>query len=715
MGLLNNFSIRSKLIFMLLALSTCSLFVTAYIGYRSGKSHLSKTVSNQLTSLRASKADQIESYFEDIRHQTQTLSENLMVVEAMQEFKTAYNQLQQSRTPTDTPTDLEDTLKEYYRKEFLTKLAETSDGKPVLESYLPETSAARYLQYYYIATNPNPAGEKHLLDDPEDKSEYSSIHTRYHPIFRNIVEKFAYQDILLIDPQTGEIVYSVFKETDFGTNLTTGPYSDSNLAFALGDLRKAKGKDYVQIFDFDSYRPSFGAPVAFIAAPIYDGSKFIGVLAFQLPVNQINNVMTGYRKWKSNGLGDTGEIYLVGEDYLMRSVSRFLIQDPTAYSKALREQGVKEQILKRIEQFGTSILQQPVKTEAVKAALAGQEGTQIINDYRGIEVLSSYAPLNIDGLEWVILSEMDLAEAYAPVYAFQKRVLVSAALIILLITLLAMVLAHLFVQPVRALIASARKVTDGEVDAVVNINSEDEFGELAESFNQMVGSLRTQTKLVEQKNRENEKLLTSVFPDSVAKRLKRGETNIAESVSNVTVLFCDIAGFGKLSRSMDTHEVIAILNDLVSLFDQATAKYGIEKIKTIGDNYMAVCGLSILHIDHQKRAVDFALEMLALTHRFSHERGFDIDLEIGIHSGDIVAGIVGREKVVYDVWGDTVNVANKLMFDCPRGAILVSQNVYNSLHDIYDFEQAEDITPNGKNQQKAWLLKTAQELVASTV
>lgn len=404
----------------------------------------------------------------------------------------------------------------------------------------------------------------------------------------------------------------------------------------------------MKIADFESYRPSYGAPAAFIAAPIFNKSEIIGVLAFQLPVDEINNVMTGNRNWRSDGLGETGETYLVGQDYLMRSVSRFLVEDPKGYAKTLRGIGVSENTINKINKYGTSILEQKVQTSAARDALAGRQGTQIINDYRGIPVLSSYAPLDIDGSEWVILSEMDLSEAYAPVYSFQRQVLISATLLMLLVTLIAMGLAYIFVKPINKLIIGARKVGAGQIDAIADLESQDEFGELAKSFNAMVGSLRTQTNVIEQKNRENEQLLLSVFPAVVAKRLKRGEKDIAENVSNVSVLFSDLTGFTKLSESMTAYEFVATLNDLITAFDEATERYGIEKIKTIGDSYMAVCGLSVPYIDHDKRAIDFALEMLAIVRRFNLERGFKLNIQIGINSGDVLAGIIGKNKFIYD-------------------------------------------------------------------
>ena len=131
-----------------------------------------------------------------------------------------------------------------------------------------------------------------------------------------------------------------------------------------------------------------------------------------------------------------------------------------------------------------------------------------------------------------------------------------------------------------------------------------------------------------------------------------------------------------------------------------------EKNKTIGDSYMAVCGLSVPYLDHDKRAIDFALEMQAIVRRFSQERGFQLNISLGINSGNIVAGIVGRNKFIYDVWGDTINIASALKSACPESAILVSSDIYNRLCDLYEFVPLATKVESGSNIFQAWQLKS---------
>lgn len=244
-----------------------------------------------------------------------------MVVEAMEEFNKAFKELDSK----SIPSDWELATEKFYKTDFLPKLSQNISGEPDYTTYQPISKSARYLQYHYITKNSYPVGKKDQLLDAKDKSNYSKIHAKYHEIFQNIVKKFGYYDFFLIDIKTRDVVYTVYKETDFGANLKQGVYGESNLADVVEAVQKNPDRRTVQIVDFKPYRPSYMAPAAFIAAPIYNGSKLVGVLAIQLPVDEINNVMTGNKNWKRDGLGETGETYMVGADLFMRSASRFLL------------------------------------------------------------------------------------------------------------------------------------------------------------------------------------------------------------------------------------------------------------------------------------------------------------------------------------------------------------------------------------------------------
>ncbi|MEM6432408.1 MAG: methyl-accepting chemotaxis protein, partial [Cyanobacteria bacterium P01_D01_bin.115] len=562
---LRHLSIKSKIQVMLLGVSLISIISISLLGWNWARAELKQNIFDHLTSVRASKAYQIESYFTTFKNHVETLCEDRMVVSAVQEFDAAYDQLNQATTP----TDWDNAIRDYYGQNFFPKLTEHIAGTPNYETYAPKGNAARYLQYHYIAANPHPVGHKDALTEASDDSVYTAVHNRYHHLFQNLIQKFGYYDFFLIDPHTSDIVYSVYKETDYATNLDYGPYSRSNLAEIVAAVQDNPDQGAIQVADFKTYKPSYAAPAAFLAGPIYDGSTFVGILAVQMPVNEINQVLTGGKHWEQDGLGKSGETYLVGEDYLMRSISRFLIEDKAGYEEALRSTGTPSRIVKLIDQLDTSILLQRVNTEAAKEAIAGQEGTQIIKDYRGVPVLSSYAPVNLPGLQWAILSEMDLAEAYQSVYSLQTYLLISTVILMLVLTFLASIIAANFVKPIDTLIAASRQAELGQEDANVFFDSTDEFSELAAIFNTVVQRMRQQINHVEQQYYDAQDILQKLLPGEIIERIKRKESLIATQTQQVTVLFAKIVGLVSLSEQQTSSTLTQYLTELLSTFNQA--------------------------------------------------------------------------------------------------------------------------------------------------
>lgn len=680
-------SLKSKLMLMFLLVSICSMLTIAYLSFESGKASISAKIFNQLTGLRNTRAEQVTTYFNNLSNQVVTLSQDIRLIDAMKEFKTSYRELEKSTLPNDTDKKLH----QFYQKQYLNQLAKTEEGKPILQLFTPRRNPERYLQYYYIANNPNAIAKKYLLNDPKDGSNYSKTHSFYHQRFRRILERYHYDDILLIDPETGDIVYTAYKQTDFATNLFAGQYSRSNLAKVVNKVIAAKEYNDFQLVDFQSYRPSFGIPEAFLAAPIFEGKELIGVLAIQISANQINQIVTNNNSWSQDGLGKTGKVYLIARDLTMRSTSRFFVEDPEGFYKSLSfsDYVLKDEI-EKIKSYGTTITVLKIDSPSANAAVEGKEGTRILLDHRKIQVLSSYAPLRIGSLLWGIIAEMDLSEAYAPVYNFQREVVSWGALLVVITTIVATVISGNFIKPIDILIGNARKISKGELDGIEKFKSKDEFGELAQAFNTMVVSLQEQTSIAEQKNQENEELLNSIFPTAIAQKLKNKQKDIGDRIPNVTILFADIIGFSKLYQSLPSEEILTILNDLVSHFDEINEKHGVDKVKTIGDNYIAACGISGPKLDHAKRTVDFALEMRNIVRRFDRERGLNLDIAISITSGEVMAGVVGRKKFTYDVWGKPVNIGSSILASglILPGAIVVSQKVYDSLQDIYSFEES---------------------------
>jgi methyl-accepting chemotaxis protein len=464
-------SLRSKLLLSFLVIGLVPLLGLGILSMRQAGQALSVEAFNQLKSVRGIKAKAVTDYLQQVHNQALTLSEDRMIVEAMADLKRFFP-LARSEAAL-TASDLQrfkQELGSYYQGEFSQAYAQHNRGQsPNAAALLKQLdSDSILLQHAYIRANRQPLGSKHLLDQAPEAWSYNRLHAEIHPVIRNFLEKFGYYDIFLVDSETGDIVYSVFKELDFTTSLLNGPYAQTNFGEAFRRANAAGDKDSVVMVDYAPYLPSYQAPAGFVASPIFEGGKKIGVLMFQFPIDRLNAIMN-----QRDGLGETGESYLVGSDLLMRSDS-FLDPQHHAVATSFADPSHGK-----------------VDTLAVQAALSGQTDTQLIDDYNGNPVLSAYTPIKFDGLNWALLAEIDQAEAFAAIKALR----LETALISLLATggvlLLALLLARSIVGPIRLTMAMVEALEQGDLEHRIGITERrDELGQMARALNGFADNMR---------------------------------------------------------------------------------------------------------------------------------------------------------------------------------------------------------------------------------
>lgn len=696
MNVWKKLGIQSKLIVTLLLVSLLSILTVSYVGYSNARAALSKRIRDQLVAQRIEKTHVLQQHLGNLRNQVVSLSDTRRAIEGVKEFSDAFRALKDA----SITRDMEAKLRGFYASEFIPGLAKSMDGYPSIDQYFPGANTTRYLQYHYIANNPGPYLKKYAMVDAEDGSTYSAIHRKYQPLFARIAKTFHFEDILLIDAENLDIVYDYQKSTEFGTNLMTGPYADSNLGNLARATRKLASTEGFKMADFEAYAPSLGAPSGFIGSPIFEGPRMTGILVFQFPIDEVSRIMTGDFNWEREGLGKTGEVYLVGKDFTIRSRSRFMYEDPKGFLAVLRENGVAESVVRKIEHQGTALMALPVSTPSAEAALHGKEGIITTQDYRNTEVLSAYGPIDLDSVRWAVIAEMDSNEAFAPIRDFAQNVIISGTGLALLTSLLALWFARYLVRPIRQLAEGARRVAAGEADVHVHVDTQDEFKELADAFNGMTVAIEDKTRELEHKVRENEELLLNILPAPTAARIREGETETTERFADVSVLFADLSGFGDTGDEKSLNMV----NELVVAFDEAAERSGVEKVKTIGSAYLAVCGLSVQRPDHVNRILDFASDMQIIVRRFNADRDLNLSLEVGINAGPVVGGIVGRSKFIYDLWGDTVTIARTLSDNGVAG-IMVTDGLYQRHDGSRSFQPGGEVLIKGKGLTKTWRLQ----------
>ena len=267
-------------------------------------------------------------------------------------------------------------------------------------------------------------------------------------------------------------------------------------------------------------------------------------------------------------------------------------------------------------------------------------------------------------------------------------------------------------QPLSNLSEATRELAAGRLKDDLSVTTDDELGGLTHAFNQMRAALQKSEAALKEsydalaiEHDRAENLLLNILPPQIAERLKEGEGTIADSFADVTVLFADIVGFTQLATSIPPEELVRLLDDVFSRFDALVEAHGLEKIKTVGDAYMLAGGLPTPRPDHAEAVAEAALGMLQEIASFNAQRGASLQIRVGMSSGPVVAGVIGRKKFIYDIWSNTVNIASRMESSGLAGSIQVSEECYQRLRSKFVFEDRGIIQVKGQGEMHTYFLK----------
>ncbi|MEB3231051.1 MAG: adenylate/guanylate cyclase domain-containing protein [Leptolyngbyaceae bacterium] len=332
------------------------------------------------------------------------------------------------------------------------------------------------------------------------------------------------------------------------------------------------------------------------------------------------------------------------------------------------------------------------------------------------------------GLDWVVVLVVPEADFMDRVNQGTRTTLALCSIALGISIAIGIFITRSITEPILRLSVASQAIASQAI-ASQNINQTvkgsyiHEVSILAQSFNKMLLQLKKtfaelehsnevleqrveqRTKALRQEKQKSEQLLLNILPEEIAYRLKNTPGTIADNFDDVTVLFADIVGFTQLSAKIAPSETVEFLNAIFSLFDELSEFYGLEKIKTIGDAYMVAGGLPNPQIDHIEATADMALAMQQRLADLKNSKFQAVSLRIGIHSGPVVAGVIGTKKFIYDLWGDTVNVASRMESHGEAKQIQVTETVYQALKEKYDFQKRGMISVKGKGEMMTyWLL-----------
>ncbi len=486
-----NLPIRTKLLLSLLLVGLASILVTGTQSYWDAREALREATFKQLAGIRETRSRQIQDYFHRVRNETVVMAQGKAIAEAMVRFSDAFDNIGE-----DGETGQQEAkLRSYYQDRFLPTVNSERGGSLSLGNVIPRTQAGILLQSAYV------------LEDVQTRDarlkNYELVHDGYHSMLESINTKIGFYDILLVDYETGVVVYSVLKETDFATNLYNGPYAETHISEAFNKAAASRNDGSTHLVDFRLHPPSKMHPASFVASPIFRNGEKVGVLVVQIDIHDINTTMTSDGQWEKEGLGASGETYFVGDDFTMRNDSRFFIQTPLEFFKIQKSRGVDRSLLEAMKSNGTTISRQRIRTEATASALNGETDTRIVEDYRGVPVISAFAPLEIDNLTWAIAADMDVAEAFAPVTSLRDSLLIEGLGLSIAILLIGLYVSGTLSKPVLRLSHAIEAYAAGERNQHVEATSNDEIGSLTQAFNRLIEDLSTRDT---ERNRAEEEL-----------------------------------------------------------------------------------------------------------------------------------------------------------------------------------------------------------------
>jgi class 3 adenylate cyclase len=661
-----------------LGVAISSLVVASIVSLTYGKDLGDGLVTVRLITERSLQADQLEQYFATLERRTQLLATDSLVVDAAKRFGETYETLTVPGTADDAAVA---SVEAYYRDEFVPSLFEAVGATVPWRELVPLTDSGIYLQDVYVTPWNDPA-DRRAVDDGGDGSEWTEAHQQFHPDFLALCDRFGFEDLYLVAPDGGAVVYSTAKGVEFATDLNAGPHSGTTLASLVRSVSNNPQRDTISVADLASYVPDLAQPVGFLASPIFDGDTLVGIIAIKIPVDEINRIMTLDGGWENQGFGETGETYLIGADGRMRSVARQYVEDPAGYLEAAEAAGsASASDLRAIAATDTTIIYQRVATpDTVEELRVANDELRQATSFTGDEVVFAIEPLDINGLDWLAVTSRSQAELNEPLDRFQRAVLIAVSLFVVAITFFTVSWSRNMFRPVREISERLRRVHEDEPAGAVEIpkRSPAEFKDLAANLDRMIEISTARQAELEAAVSERVDTVRSLLPSSIAARIEAGDPDVMDHVPNTTVAVLAIGGLGTLVHR-PVEQSRELLDRIIDELDTLGAKHGVERAKLVGDAYYAGCGLNQWYLDHAPRTVAFAQEARDMLQRIDQDVNIELSIAAGIKSGAATVGLGGSTRLVYDLWGDTVDEALYLARSARPGQILVADTTRQML------------------------------------
>ncbi len=543
---------------LLMALSIMSISISR------ASDSLVKSNMALLDAVKESKKEHLLDFFTSLENLLRSRTADSATVQAMWALDEGFLGLE-SLNGINTD-EIKTKLLQHYKDEFLPNINFGIKGvkpKKSPEDYLPKTKYALIAQYLYIVDNEYSIFQKDkLMMNKNHKEDYSPNHVQIHPTYEKILQNYGLYDIFIVNAD-GDVIYSVKKEKEFGTNLISGAFADSGLALAFKKASTVMA-DVVAFADFSTYEPSYNEPAMFLASPLFFRDSFEGAVIFQLPKDKINSVMNFKGDFKKAGLGATGKANLVSFDGAMKNDSRFLDQ--------ITDENVK--VAK------TTVGTYKIDSKSLEKIKQGENGSWITKDHRGVEVLSSYAPIEIFGESWGIIVDIDESEVLENVQEIRNMIVTISIVIIFVLILISIFLVQKFIiSKLNTLQEASYNLAKGEGDLTskIIVPLGDEISEVAQNINAFIDKVRltvSEAKISSSQNTQISQTLSetsssmkekaaeeSAIVNNVSQEGKNLQDVLSKSIEQAKITKDDINSAGEILKEANK-QIVHLANEI---------------------------------------------------------------------------------------------------------------------------------------------------------
>ena len=438
-----------------------------------------------ISAIRNMKSGHVQDYINNLSHSIVYFSQINNTIKAVEELNKAYYSI--APASDKQLAVCAEALRSFYQNSFIPTL-KSSGHKNIIEKaddYIPLTPQGIILQCEFLANVISPEDERVPLSE---LNEYKKSYSKYASLFQDFLTENNFQDLLIINPD-GIVIYSSAKNPDFAADVKSGPLSFTTLKNIHLYSRNQPNAGVSRMFDFTFYPMVLMKPAAFIASPVANDNGYLGAIVGLIDSASFDTVINGNREWADDGLGKTGESYIVGSDLTMRTNSRMMVENGDAFMDQLKSIQTSSQNIDMIETNQSTVLLQQITRSSIAGIFAGKTTVHRAKNYLDTDAITAYAPLRIPDLDWGIVTEITVKEASDDIQAVKTDVLKSVAIVFVLVFILAIFASAAIVRPISTLGTAVIRFANGDYSRRINDRSRDEIGALSRTFDQMANTI----------------------------------------------------------------------------------------------------------------------------------------------------------------------------------------------------------------------------------